>query len=128
MANKTARDVLRSKLLGGGHGPKKELITLFGEEIELHQPTLGAILSAQSFNDIKAQSINMIIEYAYVPGTDERVFEAGDADVIANWPFGDDLVKLQTTIAKLTGVDTSKEEEKLAEDPLEESSPPTASS
>ena len=118
----TARDALRGKLLGSAPKAERKLITLFGHEIELRQPTLQAILEAQDIEEETERSVHMIIEYSYVPGTAERLFESTDKDVILQWPFGDDLLTLQLTIAELTGVDISDAEEDLKENPLKEQS------
>lgn len=113
------RDQLRSKLLSS-HNPKSEILTLFGVEVEFRQPTLDAILSARENDDVKSRTVDMIIQYAYVPGTDERVFEDADREQILRWPFGQDMIKVQQTISKLTGVDVSEAESELKKAPLEE--------
>ena len=114
----TARSDLRDLLLG--HAPKlnRKTVTLFGCELELQQPTLRAILDAQSEEDTKTRSISMIIDYAYVPGTNERLFEAADREMILNWPFNDELVTIQLAIAELTGVKVNAAEQELLADPL----------
>lgn len=116
------RGQLRDALLGNAPKPLTKEITLFGFQVELHQPTLGSILEAQSIEDEKKRSVNMIIEYAYVPGTNETIFEPADAEMILQWPFGDELVTLQLAIAELTGVDTKNMEDDLAGNPLKEQS------
>ncbi len=115
---KLDRRELRDLLLG--HAPKvaHKNVMLFGAEIEIRQPTLGAILEAQEIPDNKERTVGMIIEYAFVPGTDERIFDNADREVILTWPFGDELVKIQMAIAELTGVDISEAEELLHSSPL----------
>lgn len=114
-----ARQDLRDKLLGHAPKPKRKLITLFGSDIELQQPTLRAILDAQKVQDDKARSVDMIIGYTYVPGTNEKVFEPADSEVILNWPFDKELLDLQLAVAELTGVDIQTAEQELKDDPLE---------
>ncbi len=116
------RDQLRKALIGDRHAPKKELVMLFGCEIELRQPTLASILEARTDDDEQARTTDVFLKYAYVPGTDELVFEEADRDIILNWPFTEELMTVQTTIAKLTGVDLGDAEEILRGDPLDESS------
>lgn len=116
---KSARDELRSKLLSS-HKPKTELLTLFGVAVEFRQPTLDAILAARDNEDVKTRTVDMIIQYAYVPETNERVFEPADRDQILSWPFGEDMIKVQQAITILTGVDVGKAEKELKSDPLEE--------
>jgi len=116
------RDQIRAALIGKKHKGNTELVTLFGTEIELRQPTLGTILDARAEDDEKTRTANVFIDYAYVPGTDERVFEDTDRDTILNWPFNEDLVEVQVVIAKLTGVDLADIMEEIEGDPLEDPS------
>ena len=116
------RKALRDKLIGNKHIPAREVVTLFGCEIELRQPTLASILQSREEDDEQRRITDVFINYAYVPGTDEHVFEDGDRDVILNWPFTEELVQVQLVIAKLTGVDLGNAEEAIKEDPLDESS------
>ncbi len=99
-----SRDQLRSALLSN-QKPDSVLMTLFGQEIELMQPSLGAILSAREELDTKVSAAKMIITYACVPGTTNRIFEDGDIPQILKWPFGTELLAVQQAIAGLTGVD-----------------------
>lgn len=115
-----SRDELRAALLGGAPKPDSRLITMFGVEIELRQPNLGAILKTRAEGDDTTRAIDMIIEYAYVPGTTDHVFEDTDRAVMMNWPFGKDLTVLNAAIAELTGVDIDTAVEELHADPLED--------
>ena len=114
------RDELRAELIGKRHAPTSEVLTLFGQEVELRQPTLQAILEMRDDVDEKSRTVQMLLEYTYVPGTDELLFEKGDTSSILAWPFGTDLVKVQVAIARLTGVDISAAEDAINEDPLSE--------
>lgn len=116
------RDQLRAELIGKKHKPERQTVVLFGQEVELQQPTLASILEARENADEKTRVADVFIKYAYVPGSEERVFEEGDRDVILNWPFGEELIEVQRVIAKLTGVDIADAEEGLIGDPLGESS------
>ncbi len=117
-AEKLTRDQLRAALVGKTHQPERQMVTLFGQEVELQQPTLASILGAREDLDEKTRVADVFINYAYVPGTNERVFEEGDRDTILNWPFGEELIEVQRVIAKLTGVDIADAEEALQGDPL----------
>ncbi len=114
------RDELRGRLLGTKAKPKSELVTLFGEEIELRQPSFGSMLDAREIADTKTRTIEMIVQYAYVPGTDDQVFEDTDRDAILGWPFGEDILEVQNVIARLSGIDIEALEERLLKDPLAE--------
>ena len=122
--NTDARVQLRQKILDAAK-PKSIPVNLFGQEIELRQPTLKAILEAQEIAENSSRTAHMIIEYAFVPGTNDRVFDETDTQLILDWPFGDDLIRVQKAITDLTGVDITAAEGELTESPLEEPSLPT---
>ena len=85
-----------------------------GAEIEVRQPDLGAILDIRQEsqqNEAEAQ-IRMIMMYCYVPGTDERLFEDGDEEVIKKLPFNADMRRLVRTLQSLVGM--TEEEMKVA--------------
>ncbi len=119
---KLTRDEIRKALVETKHAPARELVTLFGVEIELQQPTLNSILSAREEADERERTTDVFLKYAYVPDSDELVFEDKDRETILNWPFTDELMKVQTVILKLTGVDLADAMEDLKKDPLEDSS------
>lgn len=114
------RDQIRAALLGKTPLAKSKLINVFGIDLELRQPSLGSIMDTRENDDAKARAADMIVKYAYVPGTDELVFEATDRDLILRWPFGEDLLALQTAITELTGLDIDAAVEDLRENPLAE--------
>lgn len=116
------RTQLRDGLLGNVPKPKTKTVPLFGMSIELHQPTLRSILDNQGIEDTKQRGTKMIIEYSYIPGTNERIFDDADREMILNWPFTNELIDLQMSIAELTGVDTTDAEKDLLADPLSEPS------
>ena len=116
------RDAIRKALIGTKHKGNSEIVKLFGVEIELRQPTLGAIIDARSDDDEKTRTTDIFINYSYVPGTDEKVFETTDRASILIWPFNDDILQVQIAITKLTGIDVSDAVEEINADPLEDSS------
>jgi len=122
------RNELRAKLLGNAPKRKTEIVTLFGAEVELRQPTLATIMEMSDVEDSKQRSVDMFLKYAYVPGTNELVFEKADAAVILDWPFGNEILKMQEAIGRLTGLKIAVDDAEVAmtQDPLEEQSSSTA--
>ncbi len=112
------RDEMRAVLLGTRQKAKSQVISLFGIDVELRQPTLESILKARDTGDNASRAVDMIIEYAFVPGTDDHVFEDTDRPQMLKWPFGEDLTKLNATIADLTGVDVDAAMKEMEQDPL----------
>ena len=106
MADNT-RDSLRSKLLGSKKAKSKEL-ELFGAPIELRQPTLRQVHEMQQSGEQKNAIAQILITQAYVPGTNDKVFEETDLDVIMEWPVGDWVQTLSDAIEDLSGVSTKE--------------------
>ena len=114
------RDEIRAVLLGKTPLAKTKLITIYGVEVELRQPTLASIMTTREIEKPEVRATEMIIKYAYVPGTDDHVFENTDREAILKWPFGEDLLTLQQAITDLTGLDIDAAKEDLEENPLAE--------
>lgn len=85
--------------------------TFFGEKMEVRQPTLIQIHKMGKFaSSDKPGVARAIIEYCYVPGTNEKVFEDTDLDQIASLPTGQWLNDFNTILEKLTGQDIKEAE------------------
>lgn len=91
------REEVRAKILAT-RPPEKRIVNFFDVEIELRQPLLGDVLKAADQNDREAAVIDTLIKYAYLPGTDELVFEAGDAAAFKQMPFGPDFMAVNEAL------------------------------
>ncbi len=120
MTDNTKRDEIRAKVFASSN-TVTEVLDVYGTQIELKPPTLGALMDAQDAPDTKTSVARMIIEYSYVPGTQIRVFEEADIDSILDLRFGEDLRKMQAAITRLSGVDMDQAKEDI-KSPLEETS------
>lgn len=109
----TLRDQLRSSILEGMHGDRISA-TLSGQEIEIRSPSLADIVDLQQEDNKAVSFARMLIAYAYVPGTDERLFEAADEEKLINLPFNDELRKLTSAMNKMLGVDSDEEDDSVA--------------
>ena len=99
------RDEIRAKILSQENMRGKSVeLKFFGADIELRQPSLGQIQQYMESGDNKISLIRMLLDYAYVPGTDERVFEAGDVEALSQLPFGEDMSKVAAAIEKFTSL------------------------
>jgi hypothetical protein len=99
------RDEVRAKIFSSDKRRfKKEVIDLFGAQVEIRQPTLGTILDAQTGGDRKRSLMFMLVNYCFVPGTDEHVFEETDLEGLMAMPFGEDFMRVQKAVAQMTDV------------------------
>jgi hypothetical protein len=93
---KSKRDALRSALLGKSKRISKTIEIAEGVEIEIRQPTVGArsriMIAAgvsgasQDLNDLAAIQIAAVVHCSFVPGTNERIFDAADRGVLEELP------------------------------------------
>lgn len=105
MAQNNSRDEVRSKLFSGAQSNRKtETINMFGTQVEVRQPSVGQVLELQGSDDQRSQLVRMMIEYCYVPGTDEKVFEPADEEAIMNWPVGDWFNQFNNAVMRLTDI------------------------
>lgn len=102
--HKPTRDELRGKIFSSERR-KSLIVDAFGIQLEVKQPALGDILDLQDMATQKERVTNALINYCYVPGTNEKVFEVADADSILSMPFDANFEAIQNAITSLTGVD-----------------------
>ena len=103
MSSSELRDSLRAKVFTE-HKVKTVSVEFFGATIELRQPTMEDIVKAQANPDREAIIVRTLVDYAYVPGTDEKVFELGDAASLMKMPFGIDFLRVSKALEGLTEV------------------------
>jgi hypothetical protein len=96
-----SRDALRAKIFGAK--PESTTIEFFGGQVELRQPKLEALMEMRRSNQEDALT-QMLINYAYVPGSDEHVFEDTDEESIKQIPFGADMQRLTQAVNLLVGL------------------------
>lgn len=111
------RDEIRAKIFGSKQS-EGVVLDVYGTQLELRPPSLGALLDAQDYEDTKAAVAHMIIEYSYVPGTSVKVFEEADVEQLLALSFSEDLRRIQQAITELTGVNMDKAKEEI-KSPLE---------
>jgi len=100
---KPDRNAIRAAIFASKKPMSKEVL-FFGQKIELRQPILEDILTAQSGEDRKSAIVDTLVKYAFVPGTDEHIFEDADGDAIMKLPFGQDMVNITNALEDLTTV------------------------
>jgi hypothetical protein len=120
------RDAIRSAVLSSPRSFRKKTLTVFGEQIEVREPTVGsrAEITKRAIHiervvdngdadlsttiDQLKWNLYAIIFCCYVPGTDEHVFEDTDFDALSGRPVGD-LVELEDTVRELMNIEKDAE-------------------
>lgn len=121
----SARDSLRAALLSSkNYKPKSVIVKLFGMDVEVKQQTIEEMMKLQAMegDSPDTAAARMIVRFCYVPGTNERLFEEGDIPTIQQWPFGEDVVRLQQVVAKLQGINVEEAKAEVKADPLDRES------
>ena len=90
---------------------KVKEIKFLGETVEIRQPSLEMMLDAQQNESRKEAVVQLLVNYCYVPGTEEKVFEKEDRDALLSMPFNQDFVRVQEAIAELTSIEIMVEEQ-----------------
>ena len=86
-----------------------QTIKFFGAELEFRHPTAGDLIAMAT----RAGDLNLVtflIDYAYVPGTDEKVFTPEDADALKQLPFTAEMKAVVKLIEGFTSVMVETEE------------------
>lgn len=97
------RDAIREAVLNDEAA--SEIVSYSGFDIEIKYPSLADLLmyrDAQNDDNIMARAI---INNCYVPGTDTRVFEDADVELLMQKKFTPDMRRLNKAINKILGGD-----------------------
>lgn len=110
------RNKIRERIFSSEQSRAKKLaISFFGTQIELRTPAVGKFLGSISQNaddgsNDQIRLVKLLIENAYVPDTDELVFNMADYESLVALPFNNDMALVVKTINELTGVDLKAKE------------------
>jgi len=106
-----SRDDIRAAIFSSdSKKPQVFSLTFFGQKLELRQPSVDNIikLSDESSNTTN-NVVDILIEYAFIPGTTEKVFEKTDADAIKSLPFNKDFSAVIAGFKELTDINLEEE-------------------
>jgi hypothetical protein len=84
-------------------------ITFFGARIELRQPTLRDITNMADEASEQAAIVSTLLHYAYVPGTEQKVFTEAHIEALMELPFGPDFTAVADAIRELSASMTKAE-------------------
>lgn len=103
---KLTREQIRERVFKSRE-QKSEIIEFMGVDIEIRQPRLRDIVDiGEAVNDEVRNSVilNALVRYAYVPGTDELIFDEADVEGFKSLPYGEDFNRVVTAMGRLTAV------------------------
>lgn len=104
----SSRDDIRSKFFS--QKPKTRVVEINGAQIELRQPSLGDLISRNNPEEAEKRdnqtiTTQMLCNYCYVPGTDEKVFDMADRELVMSLPNNKAWQELQGAISDLINLD-----------------------
>ena len=102
--------------------PKSKVVTVYGLEIEVRQPTIGQLTELTEGSEASNIDIGMtqIIKYCFVPGTDEPVFKETDLERLKASAASNEMTLLQREITGFFDLDVAAAAEDLSETQPEE--------
>ena len=101
------RAASRATIFSANAMAKKSIVLPFyGAQIELRQPAIGE-LEGLSDGDTSIPIVNILVRHAYVPGTDEKMFDFADTEQLKLLPFNDEMKAVSEAIGQLTNVQVS---------------------
>lgn len=110
---KLTRDEMRAQIFGSK--PKSVVVDdFYGTSVELRQPTLQVALQQRNAPEDE-RVFFMLTDYAFVPETDEKLFEPEDVDALRSLPFGNDFTRLMDSINSLLGIKPQEVEAAIAD-------------
>jgi hypothetical protein len=95
-SSSATRNNLRAKILA--ERAKKVVVTLDGMDIEVRQMTVGQALDTTNLEDDRKRMARYLVDCCYVPGTDEKIFEEADLDVLMDMPAGGYYTKIMEAV------------------------------
>lgn len=103
------RDEMRAAIFAAENKrPKSKIITLFGQKIEVRQPTVAQVQNVAENARGRSAIVSLMIEYCYMPDSGDpgvKVFDPADYEGMLGFPTGKWLTDFNTAVEELSGVD-----------------------
>ena len=112
MAENSARDKIRSAVFSGKKF-KTKTIKIFGSKVEIRQPSVGQLMAMEQSDNRQEALISMMVNYCYVPGTNEKVFEKQDKASLLELPVGSWLNDFNEALTEMSGLNVEEAEKNL---------------
>lgn len=90
---------------------RSEVVNFYGQKIEIRQAKVRDTLELRDVTEGRIYLVEYLINYAYVPGTDERVFEEAHREQLETMPTSSDWNTVAALIAKLSNFGEVMEEQ-----------------
>lgn len=105
-----SRDDVRNRIFAKENRvQKKEVFDFLGVSLELRQPTVEEFMNSQT-DDGRAFLVTMLIKYAYIAGTETKVFDPADYNQLVSMPMSASWTRLTQAVQNLMDI---KVEEKV---------------
>ncbi|KKN90085.1 hypothetical protein LCGC14_0231980 [marine sediment metagenome] len=110
------RDEIRAALFSSKQFKRKK-VKILEQDVEIKQPSVGELTGIGKLDEDKDKNsvCLLMIEYCYVPGTNEKIFTKEDYDGIMGFPSGDWVQTFNRAWMELAGIDWEEAEKNLLE-------------
>lgn len=106
---KAVRDEVRARLFAS-RPLRTKTIKIRDVEVEIHQPTIGDVLSMKENASQVDSLMQVLLDYCFIPGTNTKVFEAADKDTILGWGIDDWFSQVSEAVQELTNLSVADAE------------------
>lgn len=87
---------------------KYKRVMFFGVELEIKQSSLKQVVDMATRRDgdedDQGVAIYVLLNYAFIPGTEERIFGEEDTESLLDMPFGEDFNRVIDAWREITGI------------------------
>ena len=90
--------------------PRSEVVGFFTVEIEIRQGTLGDVLDSVDEEGEHEGIIQVLLDNAYVPGTNTKVFGIEHREELRSMPMGKDFAAVGAAYRRLSQIDVNAAE------------------
>ena len=100
-----SRDMIREAVMNSK--AEEQLITAFGVQIAVRTPALRDLMQYRDMQNDENLIARAIVNNCYVPGSNDRVFEDTDVEVLSGLAYSSDMKKLNNAIQDVLGDDSA---------------------
>jgi hypothetical protein len=100
-----SRDMIREAVMNSK--AEEQLITAFGVQIAVRTPALRDLMQYRDMQNDENLIARAIVNNCYVPGSNDRIFEDTDVEVLSGLAYNSDMKKLNNAIQNVLGDDSA---------------------
>jgi hypothetical protein len=116
-AKPLSKDDIRAAILGSAGRYRRTKVSVNGVQVEIRQPSMAAMMAAEAQSTVQNLFLSILLNYAYVPDTDEKVFDDTDEEVLRQLGFSGDVQAVLDAFQEVTKISTKEAEQTFTTSP-----------